>query len=111
MPRLVTLFTGQWADLRLAELAPRAAEWGFDGLELACWGDHFDVIRALADDRYCAEHRELLDAHGLACRAISAHLVGQAICDRVDARHESILPPESGATAIPPASADAQPSA
>ena len=94
MPRLVTLFTGQWADLPLAKLAPRAAEWGFDGLELACWGDHFDVVRALADDGYCRERRELLDSHGLACLAISAHLVGQAICDRVDARHESILPPE-----------------
>ena len=27
----------------------KAAAWGFDGLELACWGDHFDVDEALAD--------------------------------------------------------------
>jgi sugar phosphate isomerase/epimerase len=47
--RPVTLFTGQWADLPLAELAKKAAEWGFDGLELASWGDHFDVAAALAD--------------------------------------------------------------
>ena len=49
MSRPVTLFTGQWADLPLETLAERAAEWGFDGLELACWGDHMDVARA-ADD-------------------------------------------------------------
>ena len=48
MSRPVTLFTGQWADLPLAELAAKCGDWGFDGLELACWGDHFDVAEALA---------------------------------------------------------------
>jgi GNAT superfamily N-acetyltransferase len=38
MLRPVTLFTGQWADLPLSELAPMTAEMGYDGLELACWG-------------------------------------------------------------------------
>ena len=46
MSRFVTLFTGQWADLSLPELASKAAEMGYDGLELACWGDHFDVDKA-----------------------------------------------------------------
>jgi sugar phosphate isomerase/epimerase len=46
MSRPVTLFTGQWADLPLEKLAPLAAEMGYDGLELACWGDHFDVAQA-----------------------------------------------------------------
>ncbi len=35
MPRKVTLFTGQFADLPLAQLAPLARSWGYDGLELA----------------------------------------------------------------------------
>jgi sugar phosphate isomerase/epimerase len=48
MHRPMTLFTGQWADLPLDEVAAMAAEWGYDGLELACWGDHFDVPSALA---------------------------------------------------------------
>ena len=52
MARPVTLFTGQWADLPLDELAARCAGWGFDGLELACWGDHFEVDQALADSGY-----------------------------------------------------------
>ena len=93
MPRPVTLFTGQWADLPLETLAAKAAEWGYDGLELACWGDHFDVERALGEDGYCDGRRELLARHGLAVHAISNHLVGQAVCDRIDARHRSILPP------------------
>jgi sugar phosphate isomerase/epimerase len=94
MPRPVTLFTGQWADLRLEELAQKAASWGFDGLELACWGDHFEVDRALADAGYVRAKRELLERHGLGCWALGAHLVGQAVCDPIDARHRAILPPE-----------------
>jgi sugar phosphate isomerase/epimerase len=93
MTRPVTLFTGQWADLPLETLAKKARDWGYEGLELACWGDHFDVERALADDRYCDERRELLARHGLRVFAIANHLVGQAVCDRIDERHRSILPP------------------
>jgi sugar phosphate isomerase/epimerase len=94
LARPVTLFTGQWADLPLEELARTAGSWGFDGLELACWGDHFEVDRALADDAYCAEKRALLEGNGLRCWALGAHLVGQAVCDRIDERHRAILPPD-----------------
>lgn len=92
MPRPVTLFTGQWADLALEDLAQKAAEWGFDGLELACWGDHFEVDRALEDDGYVGAKRDLLERHGLSCHAISTHLVGQCVCDPIDERHKGILP-------------------
>jgi sugar phosphate isomerase/epimerase len=92
MTRRVTLFTGQWADLPLKTLARKAAAWGFDGLELACWGDHFEVQRALADPDYCDGRRRLLDEHGLGVWAISNHLVGQAVCDPIDDRHRHILP-------------------
>ncbi|MGH8033094.1 MAG: sugar phosphate isomerase/epimerase family protein [Luteimonas sp.] len=67
---------------------------GYDGLELACWGDHFDVARALSSPRYLSELWTLLQAHGLSCFAVSNHLVGQAVCDRIDERHRAILPPE-----------------
>ena len=79
MPRPVTLFTGQWADLPLATLAEKVAGWGFDGLELACWGDHFDVEQALSSDGYVRRQRELLEQHGLQCHAISTHLVRSAV--------------------------------
>jgi len=91
--RNLTLFTGQWADLPLETLAAKAASWGYDGLELACWGDHFDVERALSEDGYCQGRHDLLARHGLKAWAISNHLVGQAVCDRCDNRHKTILPP------------------
>jgi sugar phosphate isomerase/epimerase len=94
MPRPVTLFTGQWADLPLETVAKKTSAWGFDGLELACWGDHFDVEQALAKDSYVLERRALLERHKLQCFAISNHLVGQCVADNpIDERHRGILPP------------------
>src|SRR5262249_47668882 len=93
MVRPVTLFTGQWADLPLDTLAQKVADWGYDGLELACWGDHFDVTKALSDDKYIQSRHDILKKYGLNCFAISTHLVGQAVCDPIDARHKAILPP------------------
>ena len=92
MPRPITLFTGQWADLPLTELAPLAKRMGYDGLELACWGDHFNVQKALASGTYVKDKQALLASHGLQCFAIGNHLVGQAVCDLIDERHRSILP-------------------
>jgi len=94
MARKVTLFTGQWADLPLEVVAEKSESWGYDGLELACWGDHFDVERALAEDGYCQGHRDLLARYDLGVWAISTHLVGQCVCDHpIDQRHKGILPP------------------
>ena len=95
MSRKVTLFTGQWADLPLAELLPKVYEMGYDGVELACWGDHFDVDAALSDDSYVADKWKLLKDNNLDCYSISNHLVGQAICDNIDERHQAILSPET----------------
>jgi sugar phosphate isomerase/epimerase len=92
MARPVTLFTGQWADLDCEQMVRKTKEFGYDGIELACWGDHFEVDKALADDSYCAQKRELLQQHDLQCHAISAHLVGQAVLDIIDQRHKAILP-------------------
>ncbi|HEY8471514.1 MAG TPA: sugar phosphate isomerase/epimerase family protein [Natronosporangium sp.] len=93
MARPITLFTGQWADLPFEEVCRLAAGWGYDGLEIACWGDHFEVDKALADDSYVQRKRDILDEHGLRVFAISNHLVGQAVCDHpIDQRHRAILP-------------------
>jgi len=94
MPKPITLFTGQWADLPLDTLAEKVASWGYDGLELACWGQHFDVSKALSDDSYMRSLHDILEKHGLKCWAISNHLVGQAVCDAIiDERHKGIVPP------------------
>ncbi|WP_156224954.1 sugar phosphate isomerase/epimerase family protein [Pseudactinotalea suaedae] len=74
------------------ELARRASEWGYDGLEIAASGDHLDLKRADEDDSYVAERLEILDRYNLKAWAISHHLGGQAVCDDpIDFRHQAIL--------------------
>ncbi|HRV08602.1 MAG TPA: sugar phosphate isomerase/epimerase family protein [Acidobacteriota bacterium] len=92
MGRPVTLFTGQWADLDFETVCRKAKEFGYDGLELACWGNHFEVRKALEEDGYCEKRWEILKRYGLQCFAVSNHLVGQAVCDQIDERHKSIVP-------------------
>jgi sugar phosphate isomerase/epimerase len=94
MSRPVTLFTGQWADLPLAQLAEMAADWGYDGLELACWGDHFDPALAARSKAYCNDRHALLEKFGLKCWAVSHHLAGQLVADNIDERHYQFLPPD-----------------
>mgnify|MGYP001200191112 CR=1 FL=1 len=90
MSRPVTLFTGQWADLDTETMCQKASSFGYDGLELGCWGDHFEVAKA--DQAYCDAKRKLLEGYNLQLYSISNHLVGQAVCDNIDARHQAILP-------------------
>src|SRR5688572_10368021 len=92
MARPVTLFTGQWADLSFDSICAKAKQFGYDGVELACWGDHFEVDKAIKDKNYCKGRWEILKDHGLTAFAISSHLIGQCICDNIDERHKSILP-------------------
>ena len=82
MARPITLFTGQWADLPFEEVCRLASGWGYDGLEIACWGDHFEVDKALADpDVRRPETRDAGEIPASSVWAISNHLVGQAVCD------------------------------
>lgn len=94
MARPVTLFTGQWADLPLEELCRKAAAWGYDGLELACWGDHVEVDRAARDKAYARSRKEMLADYGLKCWAISHHLAGQLVCDPNDDARSDMFAPE-----------------
>ncbi|HSP60132.1 MAG TPA: sugar phosphate isomerase/epimerase, partial [Ornithinimicrobium sp.] len=91
MTRPITLFTGQWADLPFEEVARLAGEWGYDGLEIACWGDHLDPWR-WDDDDYVAGTLATLEKNGLQVWTIANHLKGQAVCDDpIDERHQDIL--------------------
>ena len=88
-----TLFTGQWADLTLEQVAELAAGWGYDGLEIAVSGEHLDASR-WDDEAYIAERLGILEKHGLKVWTISNHLKGQAICDDpIDFRHQAIVGP------------------
>src|SRR6185437_16797570 len=93
MPRPVTLVTGQWTDLPFVEMVKLAKQMGYDGLELPSGSEHFDVHKVLDQDGYAQERWDILQEAGLKCFAVSAHLIGQAVCDRIDARHKAILPP------------------
>ncbi len=92
MARPVTMFTGQWADLSLEELAKMMAEIGYDGLELACWGDHMDVFKAAEDLDYCKQQKAILEKNDLQLFAISNHLAGQLVCDLNDSRSDMFAP-------------------
>jgi sugar phosphate isomerase/epimerase len=93
MPRPVTLFTGQWADLTFDAICAKAKGFGYDGVEIACWGDHFEVDKAVESDAYIRSRTDIIEKHELQVFAISTHLVGQCVCDDpIDERHKSILP-------------------
>ncbi|MDH4196364.1 MAG: sugar phosphate isomerase/epimerase [Candidatus Aminicenantes bacterium] len=92
MARPVTLFTGQWADLKFEDLCQKAAAWGYDGLEIACWGDHMDVRKAAADAAYVKEKKRVLGKYGLGCWALGAHLAGQCVGDEYDPRLDGFAP-------------------
>ncbi len=95
MARKVTLFTGQWADLPIEKMCEMAADFGYDGLELCCWGDHFEVEKAAKSKRYCEDKRKLLKRYGLGCWAISNHLAGQLVCDPNDDHRTDMFAPKS----------------
>ena len=92
MARPVVLFTGQWADLPLETLVQKTSDFGYQGLDLCCWGDHFEVQRALSEADYCQQKLDLLERHGLSAPVLSNHRVGQAVCDLIDGRHRAMVP-------------------
>ncbi len=94
MARPVTLFTGQWADLSFEELCKKASEWGYDGLEIACWGDHMVPEKGANDMGYINEKLEILKKYDLQCHALGAHLAGQCVGDDWDERLDAFAPDE-----------------
>ena len=95
MARPVTLFTGQWADMPIEVLADKAKSFGYDGLELACWGDHMELDKAMQEADYCQKKLAMLESKGLKVWAISNHLSGQLVADPLDERHKMFAPPST----------------
>jgi sugar phosphate isomerase/epimerase len=92
MARPVTIFTGQWADLSFDEVCKLMSGIGYNGLELACWGDHFDVAAGAKSKAYCEDKQAKMAEYGLKTWAISNHLAGQLVCDLIDERHYDFAP-------------------
>ena len=94
MTKPITLFTGQWADLPFEEICKKAGAWGYDGLEIACWGDHMDVRAAATNSAYIKKKKIILKKYNLRCWALGAHLAGQCVGDAYDERLDGFAPAE-----------------
>lgn len=93
MSRPITLFTGQWADLDLEEMCKTAKDMGYEGLEIATWGQ-INVTKAANDELYVKEIKQVLDKYGLSCDALGSHLTGQCVGDLYDSRLDGFVPSE-----------------
>ena len=89
---LVTLCTIQWADIPFDELCTLAKKMGYDGLEVACWGNGIDVDRAISDESYVNWMKENLKKNGLVMTAIAVHIIGQCVGDDPDPRLNNFAP-------------------
>lgn len=94
MARPVTIFTGQWTDLSLEEVAEMMSKMGYDGLEIAGWGGHLDFKKAAQNPEYVKERKSILEKHNLKCLAIGAHLPGQCVAAKYDKRLDNFAPAE-----------------
>ncbi|MDO5749539.1 MAG: hypothetical protein Q4Q42_07885, partial [Planctomycetia bacterium] len=107
--RPVTIITGQFGDVPAEELFNRMSSFGYDGLELACGTDHFNVrmwrdnVNVDADGQVNKDEKKntipyrdfktaQLKKYGLGVWALSNHCVGQCVLDKIDARHYTVTP-------------------
>ena len=81
MSRPITLASGQWADLPFETLCEKVSSFGYDGIEIACLGDHLDIRSAASAPAYVQAKKAVLARHGLKAWALSAHLAGQCVAD------------------------------
>ncbi|HVI41118.1 MAG TPA: sugar phosphate isomerase/epimerase, partial [Anaerovoracaceae bacterium] len=92
--RKLGLISGQFADIPLEELCAKMNEMGYQSIELACLGDHFNVREAATNKKYCEEKLDLLERYGIECKVIAGHLIGQCVGDLYDPRLDNFAPPE-----------------
>ncbi|MBO5656725.1 MAG: sugar phosphate isomerase/epimerase [Agathobacter sp.] len=94
MSRIVTLTTCQWADMEFETLCKTAKEMGYDGLEIACWGQGLDVKRAATEPEYVEYIKATLAKYDLQCQALATHIIGQCVGDYNDPRLNNFAPAE-----------------
>ena len=92
MSRPVTLFSGQWTDMPFEKFCEKVKSFGYDGIEIACWGDHLELKKAATDLKYVEERKNILKNFGLKALAIATHPIGQCICENPDPRLNSLVP-------------------
>ncbi|MCL2229827.1 MAG: sugar phosphate isomerase/epimerase [Treponema sp.] len=92
MARPITLFSGQWADLPFENFCDKAKAFGFEGIEVACLGDHLDLKNAATDAKYTEDYKNIIKNHNLKLLAIGTHLIGQCVTDPEDPRLGGVVP-------------------
>lgn len=92
MGRMISMVTGQWADLRFDDLLKLVSNIGYDGIDLGFRSDVFDLDKAAKDQSYCDALGEQIASHELTLCAISAHIIGQCVGDRDDPRLDAFVP-------------------
>jgi len=92
MTRPVTLFSGQWVDLPFDKFCEKAKAFGYEGIEIACWGDHLDLKKAATEPKYIEDLKNLLKNYNLKVFAIGTHKIGQCVCDNDEARLKDLAP-------------------
>ena len=93
MARPVTIFSAQFADLPFEKFCEMIKSYGYDGVEIATWGDHMDVKKAASDPKYVEGRKAILKKHGLKAWALGAHMAGQCVGDNWDPRVDGFAPP------------------
>ncbi len=94
MSHAVTLTTGQFADRERETLAIKLEQYGYDGVELACWGKHLNIEKAYEDEDYLNQVKEIFERHHLKIVTLSTHLIGQCVSDLEDPRLNNFAPKE-----------------
>ena len=90
--RKVLLVTCQWSDLDFESLCKLAHKMGYDGLELAVWGNAFDLDKAYSDENYLEFIKKTLKDNHLICPVLSTHIIGQCVSDLPDPRLNNFAP-------------------
>jgi len=92
MSRPITLFSRQWVDIPFEKFCEKAKAFGYDGIEIACWGDHLDLKKAATDLKYVEEKKNILKNYGLKVWALGTHIIGQCVSDSHDPRLNAFAP-------------------
>ena len=92
MSRPVILFSGQWVDMPFEKFCEKAKSFGYDGIEVACGGDHIDLKKAATDLKYVEERKNILKNFGLKICAIGTHSTSYCVGAGNDPRLNAFAP-------------------
>ncbi len=67
---------------------------GYDGVEVACWGNNINIYKAVTDDAYVDYLKKTLKKYNLECKALATHIIGQCVGDLPDPRLNNFAPKE-----------------